>query len=137
MNHFGCLLQSHSQHAGMILDAMSGDGLAVRAVLDLAEEEALMLHPFEVGKVYLFQTVTLYFVGRVVKVEPCWIHLENASWVHRTGRLSVVAAKSSFDRKHHRTLHPRTEYVGKYIIPVAPIVGVMPFDGDPPTESIQ
>ena len=83
----------------------------MQAVLDLAEEEALMLHPFEVGNVYLFQTVTLYFVGCVTKVEPCWIYLEHASWVHRTGRLSTLMSKGR-GREHYRVNPPRTEYIG-------------------------
>ena len=136
MNHFHALLQSHPLCGGIVLDAIACDGVAVAGVLDLIEEEQLMNHPIEVGCYYLFQTVTLYFAGRVTSVEPCWVHLEDASWVHRTGRLSTLL-KHGFDRSKFNVNPPRTEYVGAYTIAVSSLIGFMRLPGSPPKESIQ
>lgn len=43
---------------------------------------------FKIGQAYLFRLVTLYYTGRVVKVTPKEIILEDAAWIADTGRFS-------------------------------------------------
>ena len=42
--------------------------------------------PVEIGKAYLFRTVTHIEVGRVLGIDGVFITLENASWIPDTGR---------------------------------------------------
>ena len=44
--------------------------------------------PYQVGQSYLFRLVTLYYTGRVKKVTPKEIILEDAAWIADTGRFS-------------------------------------------------
>lgn len=52
--------------------------------------------PFEVGAVYLIRTVTMIDTGRVVRVTPTEIVLEEAAWIADTGRFSDALKKLSF-----------------------------------------
>ena len=49
--------------------------------------------PYQVGQSYLFRLVTLYYTGRVKRVTPKEIILEDAAWIADTGRSSLVASK--------------------------------------------
>jgi hypothetical protein len=42
--------------------------------------------PVEVGKAYLFRTVTHIEVGRVTKITGLFVTIEDASWIADTGR---------------------------------------------------
>ena len=44
--------------------------------------------PYQVGQSYLIRTVTLYYTGRVKRVTPKELVLEDAAWVPDTGRFS-------------------------------------------------
>lgn len=44
--------------------------------------------PYQVGQAYLIRTVTLYYTGRVKRVTPKEIILEDAAWIADTGRFS-------------------------------------------------
>jgi hypothetical protein len=44
--------------------------------------------PYQVGQAYLIRTVTLYYTGRVKRVTPKEIILEDAAWIPDTGRFS-------------------------------------------------
>lgn len=123
----------------MLHAANQGDPLAVMAVLDLAEERSLHLIPFEVGKAYYIETLTLYYVGEVVAVYPTWIQMRKASWVHWTGRKSILMRHKSFSKKHFSgSRTPRTEYVGDWRVPLAGINGWTEWPVDSlPMESIQ
>ena len=45
-------------------------------------------YPIEVGKAYLFRTVTLYLLGRVKEIKGKFVVLEESSWVADTQRFS-------------------------------------------------
>lgn len=97
------------------------------------------LHPFEVGKAYLIEQQTLYYVGRVVEIGPCWVRLEHASWVHRTGRKSTLFKRKSFSHEGWPSgeLKPRTEYVGDHFLFTTSTSAATPWLGELPEESIQ
>jgi hypothetical protein len=46
--------------------------------------------PWEVGKAYHIRTVTHYWTGRLVKVYPQELVLEDAAWIADTGRFSEM-----------------------------------------------
>lgn len=108
----------------VIYDALMCDPLAVLATMDMAQENSLM-HPFEVGKAYYIETNTLYYAGRVVAVSACWVHLEDASWLVRTGRKSTTMATKSLDKGKFAASvpKPKTEFVGSWTISIGAIAG--------------
>ena len=91
--------------------------------------------PFETGKAYLFCQVTLYYVGRVKDKGLGWVLLEDASWVHWTGRLSELLKKQSFAKVTSRK--PRLERCGEVGIATSALVSWYPWHGELPAESIQ
>ena len=52
--------------------------------------------PVEVGKAYLFRTVTHIEVGRVLDVSGKFVTLEEASWIADTGRYHDCLVKGVF-----------------------------------------
>lgn len=52
--------------------------------------------PFELGAVYLIETVTKYNVGCVVAASKQWVMLEDAAWVASTGRFADALKKWEF-----------------------------------------
>lgn len=48
---------------------------------------------YEVGKSYLIETVTKYYLGRVKEITDYEIVLENAAWIADTGRYSTALEK--------------------------------------------
>ena len=44
--------------------------------------------PYQVGQAYLIRTVTLYYTGKIKRVTPKEIILEDAAWIADTGRFS-------------------------------------------------
>jgi hypothetical protein len=44
--------------------------------------------PYQIGQSYLIRTVTLYYTGKVKRVTPKEIILEDAAWIADTGRFS-------------------------------------------------
>lgn len=44
--------------------------------------------PYQIGQAYLIRTVTLYYTGKVIRVTPKEIILEDAAWIADTGRFS-------------------------------------------------
>jgi hypothetical protein len=122
----------------IIQDAAMNDLLAINVLWDVTEELGVT-HPFEVGKAYYFETNTLYWCGRVVAVYPCWLKLDTASWVHWTGRKSVLLSKKSFKAEHYaqNDQKPRTEYVDQWTIAIGAISGFEEFDvSELPTTSL-
>ena len=61
--------------SGLLVAWICGDVTAVGPLADYCEEFAVNIHPFEVGRAYFFEQQTLYYVGRVVEVGPCWVRL--------------------------------------------------------------
>ena len=54
-------------------------------------------HPFEIGAVYLIRTVTMIDTGRLLRVTPTELVLEDAAWIADTGRFSDALKKLSFN----------------------------------------
>lgn len=52
-------------------------------------------HPYEVGKLYIIRTVTMYHLGRLTEVWPNELVLEDASWVADTGRFHECVQKGT------------------------------------------
>ena len=50
----------------------------------------------QVGKVYLFRSVTHYHVGRVKQIHPDCFVLSDAAWIPDTGRFSEAVKGNSF-----------------------------------------
>lgn len=117
--------------------AASGDHLAALAVADWLEEEGQHVKcPFKVGKSYLICTVTLYYVGRVVEADLGWVRLEEASWVHWTGRLSTLLSRQSFTHRDLAGRKPRVEPCGEAIVALGAVVSAYPWSGPLPSEAI-
>lgn len=140
VDHLFALAELVPAHERQVIhEAMLGEPLSQLALLDIAEEIGVM-HPFVVGQAYYFETHTLYWVGRVLAVSPCWLKLDLVSCVIRTGRKSTLMRNRSFakDRFPKNELTPRTEFVGSFHLAIGAITG---FEGWPvenlPTESIQ
>ncbi len=54
-------------------------------------------HPFKIGKNYIIRTVTMIFVGKLVRVYKSEIVLDNASWIAELGRLNQCFSKGLED----------------------------------------
>jgi hypothetical protein len=44
--------------------------------------------PYQIGQAYLIRTVTMYYTGRIVRITPKELVLEDAAWIADTGRFS-------------------------------------------------
>ncbi len=53
--------------------------------------------PFEIGKAYLFRTVTHIDIGRVVAIKGKFVMLEDACWVANTGRYHECLSNGSIE----------------------------------------
>jgi hypothetical protein len=96
--------------------AKQGDPLAHAAMGDAWQDAPDgSLSPYVIGQCYLIETISLYYLGRVVAQGPGWVILDEASWVHRTGRKST-AARQGYAKRVAGELSPRTEYVGDGVI---------------------
>jgi hypothetical protein len=54
-------------------------------------------HPFEIGAVYLIRTVTMIDTGRVLRVTPTEIVLEDAAWIADTDRFADALKSLNFN----------------------------------------
>jgi len=52
------------------------------------EEKVNPVYPYEIGKNYMFLTVTRYYTGTLVDVTPTELVISNAAWVAHTDRYS-------------------------------------------------
>jgi hypothetical protein len=77
----------------------------------------------EIGKAYLFQTVTHYLTGRVVALSPTHATLDDAAWIPDTGRLNECVAKGT-----HNECEPLGDGV---LVPVGSTI-VIPWRHDLP-----
>lgn len=121
--------------SGLALASAEGDAVAQALLRDVLEEDGLLKSPLEIGKSYLVCQVTLYYVGRVVEVGFGFVRLEQASWVHWTGRLSELLKVQNFKKVKSRT--PRLEYCGDVILFTHAAVSAYPWLGPLPEESIE
>lgn len=116
---------------------LCGDLLAPWLLRDALDEEIALDQPFEIGKEYLICTQTLYYTGRVRRAGFAWIELEHASWIHWTGRLSVLLRQRAFTGAAFGTRKPRTEYVGHVLIAAGSIVSAYGPPWTLPTEPLE
>lgn len=84
------------------------------------------LHP-RVGVWYLVQTVQPFYHGKCVAVTGLAIHLEQASWVPDTGRLSEFVKDPTTARE--------VEYLGEQVVPWGCVQGVTPLPSKGPLET--
>jgi hypothetical protein len=96
--------------------ARQGDPLARAAMADAWQDAPDgSMSPYVTGQCYLFETISLYYVGKVVRQGPGWVVIDRASWVHWTGKKTVLL-QYGFDVSKFPTTggraRPRTEYVG-------------------------
>lgn len=54
-------------------------------------------NPFVIGANYLIRTVTMIDTGRVVRVTPTEIVLEDAAWIADTGRFATALKSGNFN----------------------------------------
>lgn len=123
--------------AGVGVRALEGDDAARGAVWDYAHEHwRADVLPFEEGHCYLICTQTLYYLGRVKAVTGGFLVLEDASWIHWTGRLSTLLSRyklTNFPSGHQK---PRSERIGEVIVALAGIISAYPWGGPLPQESV-
>jgi hypothetical protein len=130
---------AHSNHAmaATATMAVKGDRLAQAAMLDFFEEQGMNTAlPFKVGDEILVCQVTLYYVGRVQEIGLGWFRLEQASWVCRTGRLSVLRRIRKFHGSEFGERRPRTEYVDTVIIHTDGGISIYEGPWELPTKSL-
>ncbi|WP_299084797.1 hypothetical protein [uncultured Paraglaciecola sp.] len=82
--------------------------------------------PFEVGKAYLFRTVTHIEVGRVARIVGKFVELGEASWIADTGRYHDCLKKGVFNE-----VEPYPLYTG---INTDSLINYAPWPHDLPTE---
>jgi hypothetical protein len=123
--------------APIVLESWLGDPLSAYAINDLFEEGE-MKSPFANGEKWLVSLNTLYYVGEITEVEFNWIKMKNASWVHWTGKLSVLLSLGfNFEEWPEDARKPRTEYVGDVVLGIGTnMAAAYPWTFDLPTESI-
>lgn len=51
---------------------------------------------WKIGKIYLIRTVTMIDTGRLIRVTPQELVLEDAAWIADTGRFSDALEKAEF-----------------------------------------
>lgn len=59
-----------------------------KMVVSQAAETKKTPHAYEIGKTYFIRTVTFYYTGRLVRVTPQELVLDDAAWIADTGRFS-------------------------------------------------
>jgi hypothetical protein len=96
--------------------AKRGDPMGHAVMRDAWQDaEDGSMSPYVTGQSYLFETISLYYVGRVVRQGPGWVIIDDASWVHWTGRKSVLI-RHGFDKTKFPGRKPRAEYVGNGVV---------------------
>lgn len=74
-------------------DLTIGDAKKLAAMFGAKSDEC----PFDIGAIYLIRTVTMIDTGRVVRVTPTEIVLEEAAWIADTGRFADAVKKAQFN----------------------------------------
>lgn len=100
-----------------------------------SEENSMLQPPFKVGDNWFVCTVTLYYVGRIKELGLGWVLLEDASWVHWTGRLSALMRSKDFTKTGNR--RPRVEPCGEVLLANNAIVSAYPWSAKLPQEPIE
>ena len=82
--------------------------------------------PVDIGKSYLFRTVTHIEVGRVVSICGDFVTLETASWIADTGRYHDCLKNGVFNEVEP---YPHTTSIN-----MASMINFAPWDHDLPTD---
>lgn len=82
--------------------------------------------PVEIGKAYLFRTVTHIEVGRVLSICGDFVTLEDASWIADTGRYHDCLVKGVFSEVEP---YPNTTTIN-----MASMINFAPWDHNLPKE---
>lgn len=75
---------------------------------------------FEIGAKVYVETLTKYYVGRVVECTPMQLNLAEASWIEETGRMGQFMRTGRADGM-------AVEAIGDYQIPAHMITGAAPW----------
>ena len=100
-------------------------------------ETSMLKPPFEVGQSWFLCTVTLYYVGRVAELGLGWLRLEEASWVHWTGRLSTLLSVQQWTHRDFQGRSPRVEPCGEVVLSTQSLVSAYPWRGPLTREPIE
>lgn len=135
---YHCLSYVVGQQAyGTGLCALDDDVPARMLLADhLSEFGEAVMETFQPGEKVLIKTVTLYFVGEVVKEDGFLVVLKDASWVHWTGQLSVLLRQKRFTGFENQESRARTEFVGDVKVSKAAMVAVYSEDWELPMQSL-
>jgi hypothetical protein len=77
-------------------------------------------HPFVIGKQWIFETVTKYWVGDIVAVTETEVVLERAAWIADTGRFNEfmkTGKPSELEPANGPVVISRGGYVVAYLSP--------------------
>jgi hypothetical protein len=66
-------------------------------LLDAMAEEGLKMIKVAVGQMVYVETLTKYYVGRVLECEPTELVLDEAAWIDDTGRLNTFLERGTAD----------------------------------------
>ena len=69
----------------------------LKEIAKLTGQQKKASAPVEIGKAYLFRTVTHIEVGRVISMDGDFITIEDASWIADTGRYHDCLTKGVFN----------------------------------------
>ena len=64
---------------------------------EVGDSNQSTVHPYQLGKVYLIRTVTMIQTGRLIRVTPQELVLEDAAWIADTGRFADALTSCQFD----------------------------------------
>jgi len=65
-------------------------------------------HPYQIGENYFIRTVTMIQIGKLIKVTPQELILENAVWIGNTGRFTQALEDGILDEVE---LFPKGEII--------------------------
>ena len=122
-------------------DDLEEQGLSVEAATLRQELPAMLGFPGLVGEVWLINTVTRYFIGRIIEKGAGYIVLDHAAWVHWTGRLSILldvlrAKKPNWQDARFGTRRPRVEPSPAGLRKVVALHAVVDADGPFPEAAL-
>lgn len=89
------------------------------ALMDAGEQFGDLMR-FEVGQQYYIETLTKYYVGKVVSCDGCELVLESAAWVASTGLMTDFMAKG-------KSQNLEVEIIGEIGIPIGMITAKSPW----------
>lgn len=102
---------------------------ALRALIDLLDtpDSAVQEFPFPVGDAVIIRTVTLYYTGRVQRVEAGFVVLTDAAWIADTGRWSTAMTSG--------VLGEIEPYPGEVAVSLGAVIDVAPWSHTLPRDT--